>query len=537
MVSQQWYYRKGTARFGPVSSADIKKMATEGKLEPTDLLRGVGMTEWVPASKVKGLFPKTASATPIKTEVKPKNDNELGLAPLEPIKQDIAPTVKPIVKPTAKPTVQPLSKPAAKPATKPVSQSVTIPKPVSTSNSVSNSVRKPLSSPSASPSVTPAGQTPKANPQSPTIPAAPQISTASNVANPFAQFGLEQTTPNDPFAIPNDPFATGISALGNLDNLVALEKQGQTIYREPTVTVEPDPFAATKTKSKTANSSVSDFGPGGYIAFIVMPFLFVLLICFPIGVITAWVPLRIIAIAIAVGTSKMVGLVAGSCMLKVKIKNEVLALGYGGLVGLFATYIFVAASFWTYINVSAYLWKIPQQNIESAELREMDEDGRSLVLRPDEQPQFPDMEQQEEPQETVTVENEKTESGEESKNNESVNVEVGTEENNSVAKTDQEDEESEDEEETEWTQNENSADMKRLQDRMDLMERLFGKGISLFEAILPWILLKFVWIEIEFNPVRYLFYWFLMGGILIAITAHSTWMANLGSDPTSNSAF
>jgi hypothetical protein len=380
-------------------------------------------------------------------------------------------------------------------------------------------------------------QTPKTKPQTPTIPAAPQVSAASNASNPFAQFGLEQTTPNDPFAIPNDPFAAGIPALGNLDNLVALEKQGQAIYREPTVTAEPDPFATVQTKSKTTNSSVSDFGPGGYLTFMVMPFLFVLLICFPIGVITAWVPLRIIAIAIAVGTSKMVGLVAGSCMLKVKIKNEVLALGYGGLVGLFVTYVFVAASFWTYINVSAYLWKIPQQKIQSAELREMDEDGRSLVLRPDEQPQFPDMEQQEEQQENIVNDNEKIENGEESENNESVNADVGTDENNSVAKTNQEDEEYEDEEVTEWTQNKNSAEMKRLQDRMDLMERLFGKGISLIEAIFPWILLKFVWIEIEFNPVRYLFYWFLMGGILIAITAHSTWMANLGSDPTRNSAF
>ncbi|MDR0704120.1 MAG: DUF4339 domain-containing protein [Planctomycetaceae bacterium] len=69
MASQQWYYRKGTARFGPVASADIKKMAAEGKLEPTDLLRGVGMTEWVSASKITGLFPKTESATSTKNSI------------------------------------------------------------------------------------------------------------------------------------------------------------------------------------------------------------------------------------------------------------------------------------------------------------------------------------------------------------------------------------------------------------------------------------------------------------------------------------
>ncbi|MDR2757629.1 MAG: DUF4339 domain-containing protein [Planctomycetaceae bacterium] len=507
MAPQQWYYRKGTARFGPVSSADIKKMATEGKLEPTDLLRGVGMTEWVVASRVKGLFPKTASELP----AQPESNNELGLAPLEPVKQEVAPAVKPVANvPTAKPV-------PPKPAVKPVANI---------------------------PTAKPVPPKPAVKPQTPIIPAASQPFVAPNIdtSNPFAQFGLDQTIPNAP--LPNDPFAIGNAGFGNFDNLVALEKQGQAIYREPAVTVEPDPFAAEQTKSKTATSAISDFGLGGYILFLGLPFLFVLLICFPIGVITAWVPLRIIAIAIAVGTSKMVGLISGSCMLKVKIKNEVLALGYGGLVGLFVTYIFIGASFWTYINVSAYLWKIPQQN-QSFTPPEMDEDGRSLVLRPDEPTPFSDTEQQLSqqpiPQETTNIDNKETENGEEN-NNESANIDTeNTEKNDSASKIKQEeDEESENEEAPEWAQNENNennAEMKRLQDRMDLMERLFGKGISLLESIFPWILLRFVWIEIEFNPIGYLFYWFLMCGILVAVTAHSTWMSNLGSDPTSNSGF
>ncbi|MDR2438713.1 MAG: GYF domain-containing protein [Planctomycetaceae bacterium] len=521
MAPQQWYYRKGTARFGPVSSTDIKKMAAEGKLEPTDLLRGVGMTEWVAASRVKGLFPKTESVLPSK----PESNDELGLAPLEPIKQEVAPTIRPVSNTSTAKTVSPIpaQKTAQKPQAKPVVGTPSV-KPVSPIPA-QKTVQKPSAKPVSRP----------VKPQVPVIPTAPQPFATSNVdaSNPFAQFGLDQTVPNAPLS--NDPFSIGTPGFGNFDNLVALEKQGQAIYREPAVTVESDPFAAEKTKAKTTSSAISDFGPGGYILFLALPFLFVLLICFPIGVITAWVPLRIIAIAIAVGTSKMVGLIAGSCMLKVKIKNEVLALGYGGLVGLFVTYIFIGASFWTYINVSAYLWKIPQQQSQSFTPPEMDENGRSLVLRPDEPTPFSDEYQQPIPQDTDNLDNKEPENGEEN-NSESANID--TEKNDSASKIEEQEEEEEYEnEEAEWEPNENAAEMKRIQDRIDLMERLFGKGISLLESIFPWVLLKFVWIEVEFNPVGYLFYWLLMCGILVAITAHSTWLANLGSDPTSNSGF
>ncbi|MDR1963175.1 MAG: GYF domain-containing protein [Planctomycetaceae bacterium] len=472
MTPQQWYYRKGTARFGPVSSSDIKKMAAEGKLVPTDLLRGVGMTEWIAASKVKGLFPKTEpAATP-----KPNKNDELGLAPL-----DAATTPEPV-----KPVVVSTSKPVA------------VPK--SASQLPAKGLAKPVKP--ATPSVASTAATPKiAKPKTPVI-ATPSTGTpalaVSNTVDPFAPFGLEQTPAPDPFAIP----ATGF---GNFDALVALEKQGQTIYREPSVVAEPDPFAASKTKKQAAASSLSDFGPAGYIGLMIAPFLFVLLIGFPIGVITAWVPFRIIAIAIAVGTAKMVGLIAGSCMLKVKIKNEVLALGYGGLVGFFTTYVFIAASFWTYINVSAYLWKIPQQQIQSAP-REMDENGRSLVLRPDEQPQFPALDQPPITQEEEEEEEEENMEEDFGKDEEQIAVEA------------------------EWSQE--TSDAKRLQDRMELIERLFGKGITLVESILPFTLFKFLRIEIEFNAFRYLFYWLLMGGILVAMTAYSTWLANLGYDPT-----
>jgi len=51
-----WYYAKDGQQFGPVSAAQLKQLATAGKLQPEDLVFQEGGKEWVPASSVKGLF-------------------------------------------------------------------------------------------------------------------------------------------------------------------------------------------------------------------------------------------------------------------------------------------------------------------------------------------------------------------------------------------------------------------------------------------------------------------------------------------------
>ncbi|MFM7107884.1 MAG: GYF domain-containing protein [Planctomycetaceae bacterium] len=55
-MADDWYYTQRNERQGPVSTAKLKSLAAEGWLTPTDLVRKEGMQNWVPASKVRGLF-------------------------------------------------------------------------------------------------------------------------------------------------------------------------------------------------------------------------------------------------------------------------------------------------------------------------------------------------------------------------------------------------------------------------------------------------------------------------------------------------
>ena len=53
----QWYYRKGSTRFGPVSEAELKRLLASGELKSGDTVRSGNMTEWKPAIEVDGLMP------------------------------------------------------------------------------------------------------------------------------------------------------------------------------------------------------------------------------------------------------------------------------------------------------------------------------------------------------------------------------------------------------------------------------------------------------------------------------------------------
>lgn len=55
-MSQDWYYSVEGSQQGPVTAAELKKLATDGKLKPDDLVWKDGMAEWKPASTIKGLF-------------------------------------------------------------------------------------------------------------------------------------------------------------------------------------------------------------------------------------------------------------------------------------------------------------------------------------------------------------------------------------------------------------------------------------------------------------------------------------------------
>ena len=60
-MASQWHYKHKVKECGPISSAQLKALPDAGGLEAFDLVWKEGMAEWVPAGKLKGLFPDSSS--------------------------------------------------------------------------------------------------------------------------------------------------------------------------------------------------------------------------------------------------------------------------------------------------------------------------------------------------------------------------------------------------------------------------------------------------------------------------------------------
>ena len=63
-MADQWHYSVAGEKKGPISSGELKRLASAGKLSRTDLIWKEGMANWAPAGKVKGLFPVQETSTP-----------------------------------------------------------------------------------------------------------------------------------------------------------------------------------------------------------------------------------------------------------------------------------------------------------------------------------------------------------------------------------------------------------------------------------------------------------------------------------------
>ena len=61
----QWYYRRHGRQRGPYSPKQFKQLAVTGAIQPTDEIRKGDMDEWVPGTKIEGLFPRTPVAPPL----------------------------------------------------------------------------------------------------------------------------------------------------------------------------------------------------------------------------------------------------------------------------------------------------------------------------------------------------------------------------------------------------------------------------------------------------------------------------------------
>jgi hypothetical protein len=56
--AEGWYYSSNGTQAGPVSSAELKRLAASGELAPTDFVRKANSPKWIEAGKVEGLFPE-----------------------------------------------------------------------------------------------------------------------------------------------------------------------------------------------------------------------------------------------------------------------------------------------------------------------------------------------------------------------------------------------------------------------------------------------------------------------------------------------
>jgi hypothetical protein len=91
MSAIEWYYARDNKQMGPVSAAELKRLASVGSLVPDDLVWREGMTAWAPARNVRGLFDEegpTAAAPAVdrpvaKTDEPPAKVAETAAKPRE----------------------------------------------------------------------------------------------------------------------------------------------------------------------------------------------------------------------------------------------------------------------------------------------------------------------------------------------------------------------------------------------------------------------------------------------------------------------
>ncbi|MEZ6045964.1 MAG: DUF4339 domain-containing protein [Planctomycetaceae bacterium] len=75
MAKVLWYYQHAGEEHGPVSSADLRRLAARGTLDPSDLVRRESMQEWVAAHQLRGVEFKQAvvkETSPVKSKKKPE---------------------------------------------------------------------------------------------------------------------------------------------------------------------------------------------------------------------------------------------------------------------------------------------------------------------------------------------------------------------------------------------------------------------------------------------------------------------------------
>jgi NAD-dependent dihydropyrimidine dehydrogenase PreA subunit len=62
MAADEWYYSQNGHAVGPMRAKELKQLAANGRIAPTDFVCRAGDEKWIPAHKVRGLFPAPQAA-------------------------------------------------------------------------------------------------------------------------------------------------------------------------------------------------------------------------------------------------------------------------------------------------------------------------------------------------------------------------------------------------------------------------------------------------------------------------------------------
>lgn len=82
-MSTEWYFARNGKQYGPHSAEEVRQFATDRKIRPEDLVWREGMTDWMPASSIRGLFAVPALMQPPARVEKAANEkycHECGVA-------------------------------------------------------------------------------------------------------------------------------------------------------------------------------------------------------------------------------------------------------------------------------------------------------------------------------------------------------------------------------------------------------------------------------------------------------------------------
>lgn len=60
-----WYYLLDGERIGPIESSELKRLAADQEIDESTLIWKEGLGDWMPANKIKGLFPPKPTNQPV----------------------------------------------------------------------------------------------------------------------------------------------------------------------------------------------------------------------------------------------------------------------------------------------------------------------------------------------------------------------------------------------------------------------------------------------------------------------------------------